>query len=69
MQTHPLKAEYGGFPAGSRALVPSNGGAPRGGLEVKEQVSRARHFGPVGVGVVVIVVVAVVVVEMPHRCH
>ncbi|CAM9927045.1 unnamed protein product, partial [Ectocarpus fasciculatus] len=31
------KAEYGGFPAGSRALVPSNGGAPRGGLEVKEQ--------------------------------
>lgn len=32
------KGEYGEFPAGSRALVPSNGGPPRGGLEVKEQV-------------------------------
>ena len=35
------KGEYGAFPAGSRALVPSNGGTPRGGLEVREQVSRA----------------------------
>lgn len=35
-----MQAEYGGFPAGSRALVPRSG-APIGTVEeVKEQVKR-----------------------------